>query len=89
MNKEQIEEIKQFYKDLDCKYIVLKVEDLAESLSEDEYNAFEHILQRYNTYRKIRGKKINKYFVVNRDDYPKFNNSQQFINFLDEQIKEE
>ena len=42
MTKEQIEEIKQFYKDLDCKYIVLKVEDLAESLSEYQYNQLFH-----------------------------------------------
>ena len=89
MNKEQIEEIKQFYKDLDCKYIVLKVEDLAESLSEDEYNAFGHILQRYNTYRKIRGKKINKYFVVNRDDYPQLKSAQEFYDFLNEKTKNE
>ena len=89
MNKEQIEEIKQFYEDLDCKYIVLKVEDLAESLSEEEYNAFEHILERYNTYREIRGKKINKYFVVNRDDYPQFKSAQEFYDFLNEQTQKE
>lgn len=88
MTKEQIEEIKQFYKDLDCKYIVLKVEDLAESLSEYQYNQLQNILEQYNSYRETKKKKINKYFVVNRDDYPQFKSAEEFYQFLNEKTKE-
>lgn len=89
MNKELVQDVIDFYKSLDCTYIVLKVEDLAEGLSEEEYNLFQRIIQRYNTYRKLKGKKIDKHFVVNRDDYPQFKSAQEFYDFLNEQTQKE
>lgn len=85
-SKNDIDEILEFYKDLDCTYFVIKIEDLLKALNAKDWNAFQTMLDKYNEYRK---NKINKYFVVNRDDYPQFKFAQEFYDFLNEKIKDE
>ena len=87
MNSENvINKILDFYKELDCRYIVLKIEDLLKSLDPYEWIDFQDMLDKYNEYRQG---KINKYFVVNRDDYPQFKSAQEFYDFLNEKTRNE
>lgn len=84
MNFEEIKEnyIEQ-YKQNDCNYIVLKMEDLMKSiLDEGQWNALQLMLHNYNAYRDMHDKPINKYFVVNRDDFPKFKTADEFFKAL-------
>jgi len=81
---EQIKkEYREQYKDIDCTHIVLKMGDLMESIQTlEQWDALQSLLYNYNTYRKIQGKPIAKYFVANRDDFPKFKNADEFHNTL-------
>lgn len=81
---EQIkQEYKEQYKDIDCTHIVLKMGDLMESIQTvEQWNALQSLLYNYNTYRDKVGKPIVKYFVVNRDDFPKFKTADEFHNTL-------
>ena len=66
---------KAWLKDLeavDCKYFIIKAEDLFEALNENMLREFSDMLYYYNEYREQQGKSVNKYFVLNRDEYPKF-----------------
>ena len=74
----------QQIKDDDCKYFVLKVDDLLESLETwDQFFAFQALLARYNEYRQQKkAKSPNKYFVANRDEFPKIKNGEEYIALL-------
>lgn len=85
-SKNDVDTILEFYRDLDCTYFVLKIEDLLKALNVKDWNDFQLMLVKYNTYRK---KDPNKYFVVNRDDYPQFKSAQEFYDFLNEKTKNE
>ena len=41
------------------------------------------ILKQYNQYRKEQEKKENSYFVLNREEYNKFKNADEFIEFME------
>ena len=81
---EQIKkEYKEQYKDIDCTHIVLKMGDLMESIQTlEQWDALQSLLYNYNTYRDMMGKPITKYYVVNRDDFPKFKNADEFHSTL-------
>ena len=68
----------------DCKYFVLKADDLLDSLETwDQFYEFQALLARYNEYRQQKkAKNPNKYFVVNRDKFPKIKNSEEYIALL-------
>lgn len=85
-SKNDVDKILEFYRDLDCTYFVLKIEDLLKSLDVKDWNDFQMMLDKYNEYRK---NKVNKYFVVNRDDYSQFKSAQEFYDFLNQKIKDE
>jgi len=73
----------QQFKDADCKYIVLKMEDLMGSIETwEEWNALQDLLDKYNQYRESKGKGINKYFIANREDFPKIKSGEEFVNVL-------
>lgn len=81
---------KVWLKDLeasDCKYFVIKAEDLLEVLNEDMLREFSDMLYYYNEYREQQGKPINKYFVLNRDEYPQFKTAQEFIDWVNNKVK--
>ncbi len=82
-----LEQIKQEYrtqyKNIDCTHVVLKLGDLMESIQTlEQWNALQTLLYNYNTYRDTLGKPIAKYYVVNRKDFPKFKNADEFHNTL-------
>ena len=81
---EQIKkEYREQYKDIDCTHIVLKMGDLMESIQTlEQWDALQSLLYNYNAYREIQGKPIAKYFLVNRDDFPKFKTSDEFHSTL-------
>jgi len=66
----------EYFKSIDCKYVVINLEDLVNAISEFELNEFNNILQTYNEYREEnRGKNqetLDRYFCVKRDDFPVF-----------------
>lgn len=81
---------KEWLKDLeafDCKYFVIKAEDLFEALNENMLREFSDILYYYNEYREQQGKSVNKYFVLNRDEYPQFKIFEKFKSFIDNKNK--
>lgn len=81
---------KAWLKDLkasDCKYFVIKAEDLFEALNENMLREFSDMLYYYNEYREQQGKSVNKYFVLNRDEYPQFKTAQEFINWVGDKVK--
>lgn len=89
----EIPSIEQFMKDIwtkedengnKFKYIVLKIEDLADSLStEDNIREFFEITDAYNKYRaNAKGKAPSKYWVINRDEVPKIKTFEEFKNKL-------
>lgn len=49
---------------------------------------FYKILDMYNDYRKDLGKSVNKYFVINRDEIPEFENAEEFIKFVKNACKQ-
>ena len=67
-----------------CKYFVLKADDLLDSLETwDQFYEFQALLARYNEHRQQKkAKSPNKYFVVNRDEFPKIKNSEEYIALL-------
>ena len=73
-----IDTVINYYKSLDCKYFVLKIEDLLNSMKKLDYFEFDKILKQYNKYRN----KVDFHFVLNRDDYPEFKNSTEFYEFI-------
>lgn len=81
---EQIKkEYREQYKDLDCTHVVLKMGDLMESIQTmEQWDALQSLLYNYNAYRYTVGKPIAKYFVANRDDFPKFKTADEFHNTL-------
>lgn len=83
LGKEWLKELK----DSDCKYFVIKAEDFFESLCEDMLREFNDMLYYYNDYREKQGKPVNKYFVLNRDEYPQFKSSKEFINWVNNKVK--
>lgn len=81
---------KEWLKDLeavDCKYFVIKAEDLFEALNENMLREFSDMLYYYNEYREQQGKSVNKYFVLNRDEYPQFKIFEKFKSFIDNKNK--
>ena len=57
----------QQFKNNDCKYIVLKMEDLMDSIDTwEEWDALQSLLDKYNERREEKGKGINKYSVDRR-----------------------
>lgn len=66
----------EYFKSIDCKYVVINLEDMVNALSNDELNTFNIFLQAYNEYRAvIKGKDaetLDRYFCVKRDDFPVF-----------------
>lgn len=83
LRKEFKQEIIDYYKSIDCKYIVLKIEDLVNTFTDyEECEVFMDLIERYNVYRKMAGKKVNKYFVINRDNAPTFETAQEFFDYL-------
>lgn len=83
---------KAWLKDLeavDCKYFVIKAEDLFEALNENMLREFSDMLYYYNEYREQQGKSVNKYFVLNRDEYPQFKTFEEFKSFIDNKTKYE
>jgi len=82
-----LNEVKQDYlqqfKDADCKYLVLKMEDLMGSIVDwDQWNQLQNMLLNYNSYRKSQGKGINKYFIANRDEFPKIKTGDEYYEAL-------
>ena len=70
----------QQFKDDDCKYIVLKMEDLMDSIETwEEWEALQDLLDKYNHYRWSKGKGVNKYFVANREDFPKLKSGEEYV----------
>lgn len=89
----EIPSIRQFMKDIwtkedengnKFKYVVLKIEDLADSLStEENICEFFEITDAYNEHRaKVKGKAPNKYWVINRDEVPEIKTFEEFKNKL-------
>ena len=83
-----LQEIKKDYlqqiQNDDCKYFVLKADDLLDSLETwDQFYKFQFLLAHYNEYRRQKkSKNPNKYFVVNRDEFPKIKNGEEYITIL-------
>lgn len=71
----------------DCKYFVLKAEDVFGLCPTQQLLDFNDLLDTYNEGRKEQGKPINRYFVVNREDYPQFETVKEFIGFINNTIK--
>ena len=70
----------QQFKNADCKYLVLKMEDLMGSIENwEEWDALQNLLDKYNQYRESKGKGINKYFIANREDFPKIKNGEEYV----------
>ena len=73
----------QQFKDADCKYLVLKMEDLMGSIENwEEWDALQNLLDKYNQYRESKGKGINKYFIANRDEFPKIKTGDEYYEAL-------
>lgn len=77
---EQIkQEYRRQYKNIDCTHVVLKLGDLMESIQTlEQWDALQTLLYNYNAYRDTLGKPIAKYYVANREDFPKFKNADEF-----------
>ena len=65
-----------YFKSIDCKYVVINLQDMVNALSNEELNDFNNMLQTYNEYRQeTKGKDqetLDRYFCVKRDDFPVF-----------------
>lgn len=66
----------EYFKSIDCKYLVINLQDMARALSNDEMNMLNSFVQKYNEYREVvKGKNaemLDRYFCVKRDDFPVF-----------------
>lgn len=76
------ERVNRLYKSIDCKYFVFKIEDLLDAISEDDYMNLINIMDKYNQYREDNKKSENKYFVVNREEFPRFKKAEEFFTWL-------
>ena len=76
------ERVNRLYKSIDCKYFVFKIEDLLDAISEDDYMNFINIMDKYNQYREDNKKSENKYFIVNREEFPRFQKAEEFFTWL-------
>lgn len=88
LNKEYIKECLEYYKNINVKYFVIKIEDFLKSTDAMHLEEFYNILDMYNDYRKELGKPVNKYFVINRDECPEFKDAEEFINFVKNACKQ-
>lgn len=51
------------------KFLVIKAEDLLSALSEDDLRRLDRMLAKFNKWRRdVRGKPVNSYYVINRDE---------------------
>ena len=66
----------EYFKSIDCKYVVINLQDMVNALSNEELNEFNNMLQAYNEYREeTKGRSqetLDRYFCVKRDDFPEF-----------------
>lgn len=76
------ERVNRLYESIDCKYFVFKIEDLLDAISEDDYMNLINIMDKYNQYREDNEKPENKYFVVNREEFPRFQKAEEFFTWL-------
>lgn len=76
------ERVNRLYKSIDCKYFVFKIEDLLDAIDEDDYINLITIMDKYNQYREDNKKSENKYFVVNREEFPRFKKAEEFFTWL-------
>lgn len=76
------ERVNRLYKSIDCKYFVFKIEDLLDAIDEDDYINLITIMDKYNQYREDNEKSENKYFVVNREEFPRFKKAEEFFTWL-------
>lgn len=76
------ERVNRLYKSIDCKYFVFKIEDLLDAIFEDDYMNLINIMDKYNQYREDNKKSENKYFVVNREEFPRFKKAEEFFTWL-------
>lgn len=72
----------KFYQALDCKYFVFKIDDLINSINEEDYLVLINMMEKYNNYRAENDKSESKYFVVNRDELPRFKTFNEFYTWL-------
>lgn len=77
-----------YFKSIDCKYVVINLQDMVNALSNEELNDFNNMLQTYNEYRQeTKGKDqetLDRYFCVKRDDFPAFKSALDFWNWVHE-----
>lgn len=76
------ERVNRLYSSIDCKYFVFKIVDLLNAINEDDYMALINIMDKYNQFRKDNDKNENKYFVVNREEFPRFQKAEEFFSWL-------
>ena len=76
------ERVNRLYKSIDCKYFVFKIEDLLDAIDENDYMSLITIMDKYNQYREDNEKSENKYFVVNREEFPRFKKAEEFFEWL-------
>lgn len=64
----------EYFKSIDCKYVVINLKDMIEALDEIELNEFNNFLGKYNEWRAENKdtETIDRYFCVKRDDFPVF-----------------
>lgn len=66
----------KYFKSIDCKYLVINLQDMVRALSNEELNELNMFIGKYNEYREvIKGKNaetLDRYFCVKRDDFPEF-----------------
>ena len=85
------EEVLEYYKQGGFKYFVLKIEDLINSLPEEDIYEFWYILDCYNNYRKdtLGKEKLNRYMVLNMDEYTKFKSFDEFHSWIKNKYEED
>lgn len=71
-----------FYKRIDQKYFVFKIEDLINSIDEEDYLSLINMIEKYDKYRADLQKEKNEYFVVNRKEFPRFEIADNFFAWL-------
>jgi len=71
------------FKEIGCKFIVLKMEDLMGSIVYwEQWDQLQNLLRNYNNYRRSLGKDMNKYYVINRDECPNIKSGDDFVNLM-------
>ena len=83
--------LRYYIKENKFKYFVLKIEDLINALSVEEIYKFWDILDTFNNYRyDILGKeKLNRYMVLNMDEFTKFSSFDEFYNWIKKKYEED